>query len=130
MRTTKNKLVFAGIHSDNEAVLRGESWRLAVRNTGLQELHSVPCCPQQNGTCERLVGTIKSALRTTMHNVDPRVWDYCTEHIIKVWNIRNSTKATKYSKDEKPKCPEDIMEQNMANPISLMEAIKFFNYIK
>ena len=117
MRTTKNKLVFAGIHSDNEAVLRGESWRLAVRNTGLQELHSVPYCPQQNGTCERLVGTIKSALRTTMHNVDPRVWDYCTEHIIKVWNIRNSTKATKYSKDGKPKCPEDIMEQISDNPL-------------
>jgi len=115
--TYANKLVFAGIHSDNEKVFRSESWETAVRNTGLHELHSVPFCPQQNGTCERMVGTVKSALRTTMMNVDPRCWDFCAEHISKVWNIKVSKKASRYSKDGKPKCPEDILEQISDNPL-------------
>ena len=84
------RIVFAGIHSDNEPVLRGESWRTAVQTTGLQELHSAPFCPQMNGTCERLVGTIKSALRTSMHNVDPRAWDFCAQHISKIWGTLKS----------------------------------------
>ena len=114
----KGQLIFAGIHSDNEPVLRGEMWRLAVQESKLQELHSVPYCPQQNGTCERMVGTIKSALRTTMHNVDPKVWDFCAEHIAQVWNLKFSKKATKCAKKgtSSPACPSDIMEQESSNP--------------
>ena len=115
--TEKGHIIFAGIHSDNEPVLRGEPWRQAVRRSGLQELHSAPFCPQQNGTCERMVGTIKSSLRTTMHNVDPKVWDYCVQHLTKVWNIKVSKKASKHSRTkDKPCCPEDIMEEVTDNP--------------
>ncbi len=128
-KSSDGKLFFRGIHSDNEPVLRGELWRQAVRKTGLTELHSVPYCPQQNGTCERMVGTIKSALRTTMHNVDPRVWDYCVEHIGKVWNVKVSKKASKYSKKGVPACPDDIMEQESSNPF-FRSGIHRLKYLK
>ena len=116
--TADKRLVFAGIHSDNEPVLRSELWRRAVQESGLNELHSVPYCPQMNGTCERQVGTIKSALRTTMHNVDPRVWDFCVEHISTIINLKNSKKATKCAKKgtTKPCCPDDIMAEVSSNP--------------
>ena len=127
--TRKGKIVFAGIHSDNEPVLRGEFWREAVHKMGLQELHSVPYSPQMNGTCERMVGTVKSSLRTTMHNVDPKVWDYCVEHISKVWNIKVSSKASRHSKDGEPKCPEDIMAETSENPL-FKSGIKKRKYLK
>ena len=116
--TRAGQIIFAGIHSDNEPVLRGQEWRAAVHKMGLQELHSVPYNPQMNGTCERMVGTIKSALRTSMHNVDPRVWDYCVEHISKIWNIKNNKKASEKSVNKnQPACPEQIMEQISDNPL-------------
>ena len=114
---SKGGIIFGGIHSDNEPVLRGETWRSALQRSGLQELHSVPYKPQMNGTCERMVGTVKSALRASMNGVDPRLWDFCAAHISKLWNIKISEKATKYSKTGAPACPEDIMEQVSENPL-------------
>ena len=116
--TPDGKLCFAGIHSDNEPVFRGDLWKQAIQKTKLTELHSVPYCPQMNGTCERMVGTIKSALRTTMNNVDPRVWDFCLDHINQVFNMKNSKKATLCAKNGTPVpcCPDDIMQQETKNP--------------
>ena len=116
--TPDGKLCFAGIHCDNEPVFRGDLWKQAIQKTKLTELHSVPYCPQMNGTCERHVGTIKSSLRTTMNNVDPRVWDFCLDHISQVYNMKNSKKATLCAKKGTPVpcCPDDIMQQESKNP--------------
>ena len=115
--TSKGDIIFAGIRSDNEPVLRGKEWRRAIQTTGLHESHSVPYCPQQNGICERMVGTIKSGMATCMRNVDPRLWDFCAEHIPKVWNLRSSDKASKYLNGKERGCPDDVLQQISDNPL-------------
>ena len=116
-KTESGKLIFAGIRSDNEPVLRSPAWESVCQKYNITETHSVPYHPAMNGKIERLVATIKSALRTTCHNVDPRVWDFAVEHIVKVWNLRNSKAATKCSPDGTDACPEKIVRDLNPNPI-------------
>jgi len=108
-----DEIIIAGIRSDNEPTLRSQAWRDTCERMNIDESHSVPYNPEMQGKIERLVQTIKSSLRTTTANTDPRCWDYAFEHIIKVWNLRkrrHSSKAHCCS-------PEDTLTEMSKNPL-------------
>ena len=86
-KTSKNKVIFGGIRSDNEPVLTSNAWEDVCNKYNIDITHSVPYEPEMNGKVERFVQTIKAALRTTCANIDPRVWDFCIEHIVKVLSL-------------------------------------------
>ena len=111
-----NPLIVAGIHTDNEPVLRGDRWKRACDKLRIEELHSVPYQPQMNGTCERFIQSIKDSLRTTMSGVDSRLWDFAIQHITKVWNMKHYSKTAKHSGDGKITSPNEILAQTSKNP--------------
>ena len=114
-KTEKLDLVFAGIHTDNEPVLKGHRWKETCNRLNIQELHSIPYVPQTNGTIERFIGTIKDALRTTMCGVDARVWDWAVQHATTVWNMRNNSKCTPFNQG-KLCSPDTIVSNISCNP--------------
>ncbi len=121
--TADGKIVVAGIHSDNEPVLRSEAWAAACRQCGIKELHSAPYEPQMNGTVERMAQTIKGALRTTTASTDPRLWDFCLEHVIRVWNLKENKAAGKCC--GKRCSPSDVVAEISDNPLQRSDAEKF-----
>ncbi|MAD46585.1 MAG: hypothetical protein CMH98_16415 [Oceanospirillaceae bacterium] len=115
-----NKLIIAGIRSDNEPVLRSREWENTCNRLCVQQTHSVPYEPQGNGTCERFVQSTKDSLRVSMGNVDPRLWDYCIDNLIQLWNMRPSLKATLAlggSKRKINKTPNDVLRHESMNPL-------------
>ena len=116
-KNDKGQIIFAGIRSDNEPVLRSTDWTSVCDRFCISETHSIPYEPEQNGTCERLVQSVKNSLRTCMSHVDSRVWDYGVYNILNVWNLRKSEKATKSLKSKTPKCPQDVLESVSTNPL-------------
>jgi hypothetical protein len=109
----KTKLIVAGIHSDNEPVLKSQAWKGACDRLNIEELHSVPYSPAMNGTIERYVQSIKSALRTTAAFTDPRLWDFALEHVVKVWNM----KKRKHNSGKHCLPPEEIVNKTSNNPL-------------
>ena len=117
-KTSTGKIIFGGIRSDNEPVLKSALWKEVCNSHNVEVLHSVPYEPQMNSTVERLVGTIKDSLRTTCAYVDPRVWDFAVEHIMKVWCMRKSPRASKCLSCQGSSCsPNDVLKDISENPL-------------
>ena len=114
-KTDVGELIVAGIHTDNEPVLKGHAWKQACSLLKIHELHSIPYVPQTNGLIERWIFTAKDALRTTMCGVDSRVWDWAMEHIALVWNLKVHNKCSKFN-DGKPASPNKILADRSSNP--------------
>jgi len=110
----KGQIIFQGIRSDNEPVLTSTDWKETCQKMNILETHSVPFEPQMNGKVERMIQTLKASLRTTMANIDPRVWDYAVSHIATVWNMRNNTASTNIL--EKPSSPDNIVASRSECP--------------
>ena len=118
-------LIVGGVHTDNEPVLRSADWSRVCEKLGMQEMHSVPYNPEMNGRIERLVQTIKAALRTTMKDVDPRTWDFCLSHVINVWNMRSCRRTPKANCS----CPDDVVNSISTSPLKRgtdVQAKKFY----
>jgi hypothetical protein len=118
--TPDNKIIIAGIRSDNEPALKSTDWSNVLDRLCIQQEHSVPYEPQGNGTCERLVQSVKDSLRTCMAHVDSRLWDFAIKNIIQCWNMRNSEKATLAITKQKrkiTKCPNDVLKAVSSNPL-------------
>ena len=115
-KNDKGEIIFIGIRSDNEPVLRSEKWELVCSKNNLFESHSIPYEPEMNGKIERCVQTTKSAMRTTCANVDPRVWDFAIEHIIKIMNLSISSAATRCN-DGILTTPNQILAKMSSNPL-------------
>ena len=115
-KNSKGQIVLGGIHSDNEPVLKSVAWRAVCDRYNIDELHSVPYSPQMNGTVERFVSSIKSALRTTCAHADPRCWDFALEHVIKVWNLRS-----KHAPDGSCASPQEVINEMTDNPLSKVD---------
>ena len=92
---SKQEIIFGGIRADNEPVLTSRAMSDVCERLNLIISHSVPYEPQMNGKAERMVQTLKSALRATMINVDPKLWDFALEYIVWVWNHTINKTATK-----------------------------------
>ena len=56
-KNDKGEIIFIGIRSDNEPVLRSEKWELVCSKNNLFESHSIPYEPEMNGKIERCVPT-------------------------------------------------------------------------
>ena len=108
-------LIFAGIHTDNEPVLKGSRWKEACSLMKIHEMHSIPYVPQTNGTVERFIQTIKDALRTMMSGVDGRCWDWAVEHATTVWNMKDHAKCTKWNNNILCS-PDQVVANKSKNP--------------
>ena len=73
--------VVHSIRSDNEPVLRSGKMDAAILGLQLEERHSVPFTPQQNGVCERWMATLGGGLRAALQSVDVSLWCYAAEAI-------------------------------------------------
>ncbi len=106
--------IFRAVRSDNEPVLKSWEWDEVCNDHSVIKTNSVPYCPQQNGTAERFVQSIKSALRTVCANVDPRLWDFALDHCIAVWNLRQKTQ----SREAGPAIsPQDVLNSMSQDPL-------------
>ena len=80
------------IRSDNEPVLLGREFQKMVRETlGLDHTSGPPYHPTSNSTIERFFRTLGDALRAALVGVDPRTWDYASEHFGWLFNRRPRT---------------------------------------
>jgi len=73
-----------------------------------------------NGKVERFAQSFKSALRTTMAHVDPRIWEFCIAHIAEVWNLKENNAATKcMQKVNTPGGPSYVSAPEVVREISI-----------
>lgn len=106
-----DRLIVAGIRTDNEPVFRSEAWEQTMKELRLEDFKSVPYSPQQNGKIERFVQSIKGALRTSMSSIDLRVWDFCLKYTILCWNLRPSKNKQHGS------CPLEALLKHAEHPL-------------
>ena len=83
---TKCDKVVRSIRCDNEPVLRSIEFGKMLSSLGVQETHSVPYAPSQNGVVERFMRTLSENLRANMRGVDIRLWDHCSRYIAFCYN--------------------------------------------
>ena len=90
LRTTDSKNLYdkvvLSVRSDNEIVLRSRAWKNMLQGLSVNETHSVPYSPQQNGVVERYMRTLGENLSANMIGVDFSVWDFCARYIGWCWN--------------------------------------------
>ena len=74
------------VRTDNEPILRSRAWGQAMRDLEIQESHSVPFCPQMNGTAERFMRTLGGSMRAVLLETDDKLWAYACKFIGYIWN--------------------------------------------
>ena len=74
------------VRSDNEPALRGKPWQDALHSRQVNEAHSTPSLPQQNGVVERMLRTLCEGLRAMLQGVDRSTWDFAAEYFAYNWN--------------------------------------------
>jgi hypothetical protein len=79
-----DKVVFK-VRSDNEFVFTKGPWKRALLDLKIEETHSVPYTPQQNGGAERYMSTQKSGVRAMLVGCDIRLWCYGYEYFAQIW---------------------------------------------
>ena len=105
-----------GIRSDNEPVLKSQEWLRVCNQNNVTPQNSSPYSPSQNGKCERMVQSIKNALKATTNNVDPYLWCFALEQVARVWNMRRSV-----NRHGLVCSPNDILSEISDNPLQLVE---------
>ena len=92
------------VRSDSENTLRGKAWQEALHTRQVNDMHSTPYLPQQNGVVERMMRTLGEGLRAILQGVDRTVWDFAAEYFAYNWNRvpRRNYARLKWAKDLSP----------------------------
>lgn len=98
------------VRSDNEPVLKGETWSETLIKLLIVETHSPPYTPQMNAQIERFVRSIKDAIRAVLTFVDKTLWCYALEHVVHIWNL-----IPRLQNDGTAKAPTDVLNSLCAN---------------
>ena len=79
-----DKVVFV-VRCDNEKMLRGKQWIKTLQKLKIDEAHSAPYTPQENGVCERYMQTQTNGMKALLVGVDVRLWCYALVWFAAVW---------------------------------------------
>ena len=92
------------VRSDNEPALRGKPWRDSLHTRQVNEMHSAPYLPQQNGVVERMMRTLGEGLRAILQGVDRTMWDHAANYLAYNWNRvpRRNYARLNWAKDLSP----------------------------
>ena len=122
-KNEKGHLIMGGLRT-NEPVLRSEALQRVCDQYNIQLSHSSPYEPEMNGKCERLVQSIKSALRTVCSYVDSRCWDWALSHVIQVWNLRQRSQGNSCC------APQDVVNDITTNPLARVCTVSKRKYLR